>query len=481
MSGPTGRSAFTKTFIDGLVPSDKEIIVWASDPRNLGVRISPSGTKTFIVQYRLPSGQQRRLKLGRTDSITTEQAKRSAREALGQVAGGVDPGDKKRAMRASLTFRALWDEYYQNCKDGLVLGRNKQPKTASTIEINESRARRHLLPLLGNKKIVDITASDILAARDAIATGKTAVDEKTRSRGRARVTGGKATASASIKLCGAMFTYAVAREYLDDNVVRKVTTFGDNQRKIFITPEEYVRLGETMRQARASGSINATALDQLQYIVLTGDRRGEAQSLATGSVDIERQCRVLAKTKTGMSVRPIGAAACDHLRNVNAGEQHFFPSTRGTAPYFIGLPKIWKRVSILAGLPPKLTIHGLRHGFAGWAAELGYTEPTIKALLGHRRAGVTQGYIIRPDRALVKAANDVAGHIARMMAGDTRWPDQVIDATVEITLEPELRQRLTTCAGMNKRSLSEEVIALLDLHLDESGRGPEIRNLYTNK
>jgi len=481
MQQPTGRSPFTKTFIDGLASSGKEYIVWASDPRNLGVRVAQSGTKTFIVQYRLPSGQQRRLKLGRADSITTEQAKKAAREALGQVAGGVDPGDKKRAIRASLTVRALWDEYFQDSKNGLVMGRKKQPKTASTIAINESRARRHLLPLLGNKKIIDLTASEVLAARDAIASGKTAVDEKTRSRGRARVTGGKATASATIKLLGAMLTYAIAHDYLENNVAHRVTTFADNQRKIFITPEEYGRLGEAIRQARAAGSINATALDQLEYIVLTGDRRGEAQSLAIGSVDIERQCRVLVKTKTGISVRPIGAVACSHLRSVNGGEQYFFPSARGKVPYFIGLPKIWRRVSALAGLPPTLTLHGLRHGFAGWAAELGYTEPTIKALLGHRRAGVTQGYIIRPDRALMRAANDVAGHIARMMTGDTRWPDEVIDGQVEISLDPELRLRLVNIAGINKRSISEEIVAMLGAWFEGEALKAQLTPIDTDK
>lgn len=461
MSEVSGRVPFTKTLIDGLGPSSKEYIVWASDPRGLGVRVTVGGTKTFLVQYRLPSGQQRRLKLGRTDSITAEQAKKAAREALGQVAGGNDPGDRKRAIRDSLTLSELWDLYYKACKDGLVAGRKKQPKTASTIIINESRARRHLLPLAGHKKIIDLTAADVVAMRDAIATGKTAVDEKTRSRGRARVTGGRATASASIKLLGAMLTYAIQHAYLEKNVAHQVTKFADNKRMIFITPEEYGRLGSAIRDARADGTINDTALDQLEYILLTGDRKGEAQSLEVRSIDLDRQCRVYQQTKTGISVRPIGAAACRLLRSVEGGKQHFFPSTHGDASFFVGLPKIWKWVSALAGLPPTLTLHGLRHGFAGWAAELGYSEPTIKALLGHARSGVTQGYIVRPDRALVNAANDVSGHIARMMSGDARWPDELVDSSVEISLVPELRVKLTSLATLNNQSLADQITALL--------------------
>jgi integrase len=467
------RSPFIKTFIDSLKPSDKDYIVWATDPRGLGIRVSAAGTKTFLVQYRLASGQQRRLKIGRNDSITAEQAKKAAREALGLVAGGVDPGDKTRAIRASMTLRELWVEYYQACRDGLVIGRKKQPKTLSTITINESRARRHLLPLGGYKKIASLTVSEVVAMRDAIATGKTAVDEKTRSRGRARVTGGKSTASASIKLLGAMLTYAIQRSYIKDNVAHKVTKFADNQRSIFIVPEDYVRIGAAIREARGDGSINATALDQLEYIVLTGDRRGEAQSLTLKSIDLDRQCRILEHTKTGISVRPIGAAACTLLRNVDAGNQYFFPSRVGGEGFFIGLPKIWRVLAATVGLPPALSLHGLRHGFAGWAAELGYAEPTIKALLGHSRTGVTQGYIVRPDRSLIKAANDVSCNIARMLAGDARWPDELVDGSVEISLAPALRLKLIVLAATNNQSLADQIAALLEtLMADSTSEAP---------
>jgi site-specific recombinase XerC len=64
---------------------------------------------------------------------------------------------------------------------------------------------------------------------------------------------------------------------------------------------------------------------------------------------------------------------------------------------------------------PGLTPHGLRHSFASVAEDLGFTIPTIKALLGHTGSGVTEGYIHKVDSALIAAADRVATHIAGMM------------------------------------------------------------------
>jgi integrase len=64
-----------------------------------------------------------------------------------------------------------------------------------------------------------------------------------------------------------------------------------------------------------------------------------------------------------------------------------------------------------------VTPHGLRHAFASVADDLGFTEPTIAALLGHSRRGVTRGYIAKVDTALIAAADRVSEKIHQMMRG----------------------------------------------------------------
>ena len=74
-----------------------------------------------------------------------------------------------------------------------------------------------------------------------------------------------------------------------------------------------------------------------------------------------------------------------------------------------------------------LTPHGLRHSFAGVADDIGLTEPTIAALLGHSGGGTTRGYIHKLDAALLAAADRVAGRISDLLAGKAAAGAEVND------------------------------------------------------
>ena len=81
---------------------------------------------------------------------------------------------------------------------------------------------------------------------------------------------------------------------------------------------------------------------------------------------------------------------------------------------FGGLPKGWKRIARSVGLED-VTPHTLRHSFASVAGDLGYTEPTIAALLGHAAGSLTSRYVHHLDSVLIAAADRVAEEILRMM------------------------------------------------------------------
>lgn len=69
----------------------------------------------------------------------------------------------------------------------------------------------------------------------------------------------------------------------------------------------------------------------------------------------------------------------------------------------------------MAGLAD-VTPHTMRHTFASVAGDLGFSELTIAALLGHAARGVTQRYV-HIDEALRLAADKVAGEIATILDG----------------------------------------------------------------
>ena len=80
-----------------------------------------------------------------------------------------------------------------------------------------------------------------------------------------------------------------------------------------------------------------------------------------------------------------------------------------------GFHKIWLRIAARAKLPSDITPHVLRHSFASIAADLGFSELTIAALIGHKKATVTSRYAHHADAVLLQAADRVADCITELL------------------------------------------------------------------
>ena len=114
----------------------------------------------------------------------------------------------------------------------------------------------------------------------------------------------------------------------------------------------------------------------------------------------------------------IGHAAIDLLlAQPKAHCEFFFPADWGDG-HFIGVVRVLDRICAAARLED-VTPHTLRHTFASVAGELGFSELTIAALLGHASRGVTQRYV-HIDEALKLAADRVAAEIESLLEGRSR-------------------------------------------------------------
>jgi integrase len=80
-----------------------------------------------------------------------------------------------------------------------------------------------------------------------------------------------------------------------------------------------------------------------------------------------------------------------------------------------GFKKFFRRIIAAGGLPADVTPHVLRHSFASLAADLGYSEPTIAALIGHKGRSVTSRYVHSADAVLLAAADSVAQRTIELM------------------------------------------------------------------
>jgi integrase len=154
-------------------------------------------------------------------------------------------------------------------------------------------------------------------------------------------------------------------------------------------------------------------------IALTGCRRSEVIGLRCGEVDIEGSCLRLTDSKEGASVRPIGLPVLEYLEGRRGEEQsaedYVFPGWEDGTP-FGSFPRQWTKLfkdTDLAGITP----HVLRHSFASIGNDLGFTEATIAALVGHSRGTVTSRYIHTVDTALIMAADSIAGYIQGLLDG----------------------------------------------------------------
>ena len=190
-----------------------------------------------------------------------------------------------------------------------------------------------------------------------------------------------------------------------------------------LSEAEYAALGEALRAMPETAWPIAVAATK--FLALTGWRRGEMLALKWSEVDLAARTARLADTKTGASLRPLSHAACDVLRSLPRMGELVFPASVGVDKTMRGFHKVWLRVAKQAALPADVTPHVLRHSFASVADDLEFSELTIAALIGHKKASVTSKYAHKADAVLLQAADAVSDRIAELM-GDTRSQGVVI-------------------------------------------------------
>lgn len=89
------RKALSNKTVEALKPQGRRYDIWDTLCPGFGVRVSPSGTKSFCVKYRYGTGQ-RRLSLGSFPRMPLAAARAKAMDTLRQVDEGIDPAGRRR-------------------------------------------------------------------------------------------------------------------------------------------------------------------------------------------------------------------------------------------------------------------------------------------------------------------------------------------------------------------------------------------------
>jgi integrase len=379
-----------------------------------GCRRQRSRTVAYVLKYRTPDGRQRWYTIGRHGAPwTPDTARAEARRILGEVTKGNDPAGEKQESRKAATIAEFCDSYLEASQAGRILTRRKTTKKASTLDTDRGRIERHIKPLIGGLKVSAVSHLDVERFRDGVTEGETQARVKTGKYGLARVTGGRGTATRTLGLLSAIFSFAVKRGLRPDNPVRGVERHADGGRERRMSESEYGELGKALRGMPETAW--PIAIAAAKFLTVTGWRRGEMLALRWREVDLVSRTARLADTETGASLRPLSHQACDVLRELPRLGELVFPASGGTDKPMRGFHKVWLRIAAKAKFSPDITPHVLRRSFASIAADLGLSELTIAALLGHRKASVTSKYAHHADAVLLQAADTVASRITELL------------------------------------------------------------------
>lgn len=414
----------TKRIIDALLPRTARYDVYDTDLPGFAVRVTNDGVKTFSVLYRAGSGRsapKRRMTLGRYGTLTVEQARQFARQTLAEVARGVDPATQRANAKEAPTLAALGVDYLDD-----VCNRQK-PSTAQGYKwLWEKRIR----PALGTKRVADVTPADVARLHRSLSETPY-------------------LANRVLSLLGSFFTFAERQGVRPKhaNPAHEVASYREESRERFLTPAEITRLGEALTRAERDGlppapihqrprktgatakhrpkkadkpiPANPFAVAAIRFLLLTGWREREALNLKWAEIDLARGIATLPDTKTGKSVRVIGAPArllLSELPRIE-GSLYVFPGRVKDRP-LIEINRVWYAVRHAAKLDD-VRLHDLRHSFASVSASAGGSLLVIGKLLGHRETATTAKYAHLFDDPVKAAADATAGQLAAWLGGQT--------------------------------------------------------------
>ena len=351
--------------------------------------------------------------LGRFGVITVEQARDKARIKLGLIAEGSDPAERSNE-RESITLAEVCDWYLAEAEAGRILGRRNRPIKSSTLAMDRSRIETHIKPLLGRRQVRALTLADIASMQADIAAGKTA---KPREPGRGGVaTGGAGVAARTVSTLQSLLAHARLLNVIVANPATGARKLAGKRKERRLSVAEIKRLGEAIRVAGAGGE-RSVALAIVRLLLLTGFRISEAQGLRRSWLHAEAGYVYFPDTKSDGQVRAIGPSASRIITSqpTRQDSPYVFPADRGDGHYTAAkacLARLCGAVKI-----EDVTPHTLRHTYGSVAGDLGFSELTIAALLGHAARGVTQGYV-HIDEALKLAATRTSEEIASLLDGE---------------------------------------------------------------
>jgi integrase len=406
----------TKRTVDALHSNGSEFMLWDDTVSGFGVRVRPTGAKSYVVVYRAGAGRGapvRRYTIAAVGKITPERARARAKVILGSVAHGHDPANQKTAERGTPTIAELADRF--------MADHVRAKRKAGTAEFYRDILDRIVKPAVGTTKADKLTRLQIGKLHSSLADTPF-------------------QANRVLAVVGSMYAFAGRSGVVPEgtNPTRGIDKFKESRRERFLTSEELERLGSAIRDAETTGipwavdetrptakhvpkvkrftKIGPCAAAALRLLLFTGCRLREILHLRWEHVDMERGCLFLPDSKSGRKTVILNAPALAVLNTLERVGSYVVPGDDPDHPRH-DLKRPWDAVTKRAGLPG-VRLHDLRHTYASFGAGGGLGLPIIGRLLGHMQPATTARYAHLDNDPLRRASEAIAGRIAAALDGN---------------------------------------------------------------
>ena len=411
------RTKLTKRIADASAPKAHRYTVFDSVIPGFGLRVYPSGARSWIFEYRPGEGgrkvSKKRITIGKVGDFTPEAARKVADNFRAMVKTGRYPQGDKAKEREAITVAELAATFLADHVEA--------KRKLSTKAHYEDIFNRLLLPKLGHQKAKNITRADI--ARLHLANKATPFQ-----------------ANRILAIVGSMYGFGAKRGMVPENMnpARGVERYREDGRERYLSTEELERLGAAIREAETKGipwkidprkktkhvpkEMRATKIGQhaaaaLRLLIFTGARLGEVLNLKWEHVDVARGLLLLPDSKTGKKVIVLNAPALEVLTNLTRTGTHVIAGesvgTENEKPRS-DLKRPWAMVKQHAGLQG-VRIHDLRHSFAAFGASGGFGLVVIGKLLGHALPQTTARYAHLHADPVRRASEAIGATIAAAM------------------------------------------------------------------
>jgi integrase len=385
----------TKTTIERLPsPETGYQIHWDEKLAGFGVRITPTGAKSFIFQKRI-NGKEKRITIGRYGELTAEQARKQAVKLAGQIASGGDPvAEKKEAGLKAVTLAGVFSDYLNTRKD-------LKPKTLKDYE-----------------RVIGTAFAD-WRGKPLLSITKDMVGKRHKQLGEQN---GEAWANLSMRVLRALFNFAAGqyedaqgRSLVADNPVKRLSQtrawYRVDRRQTVIKVHELKPWFEGVMKLD-----NKTLRDYLLLMMFTGLRRNEAATLKWSDIDLVGRTLTVQDTKNHQAhTLPLSDYLFDLLnrRKAEADNSFVFPGT-GAGGYIVEPRKQMARVTESSGV--QFTVHDLRRTFITLAESLDISAYAVKRLVNHKigKSDVTAGYIVHDVERLRDPMQKITDYVLKM-------------------------------------------------------------------